>query len=198
MAWQEKISVRGYALTLFPAALSIIASGSQRLTDLLVYDRQAILDGELWRLVTAPLVHFSASHLFWDVLVFSVAGFAIEAAGFSGFALVCGFAAITPSLLFLAADPELARWGGLSGLATGALAYFCLCQALRTGKSRAVWLGILVVMGVKILVELATGTPIFVRAEAQQPFRTLPSVHILGYLAAVIPFFWSRVRNLFT
>ena len=35
----------------------------------LVYDRSAILTGELWRLVTGHWVHFSASHLFYDVTV---------------------------------------------------------------------------------------------------------------------------------
>ena len=84
-------------------------NGFPRFSDLLVYDRQAILSGELWRLLTAPLVHFSASHLFWDVVVFSLAGFAINAANFRSLWLVCCIASVLPGILFLLTLPELGR-----------------------------------------------------------------------------------------
>jgi len=190
MVRQEKISAQGQALTLFIVGISIIAYCFPRFSDLLVYDRQAILSGELWRLLTAPLVHFSASHIFWDIVVFGVAGLAINAAGFRCFWLVCSFAAVIPSLLFLLAFPELERYGGLSGLATGAAAYFCLCSAHKSRKNRMIWLGILALMGTKIFVEATMGAPIFVQAESI-PFRVLPSVHILGYLGALATIMWT-------
>jgi rhomboid family GlyGly-CTERM serine protease len=152
--------------------------------------RQAILNGELWRLLTAPLVHFSASHIFWDVLVFGVAGLAINTAGFRCFWLVCCFAALIPSSIFLLALPELERYGGLSGLATGAFAYFCLCSALGTTRNRPVWVLLLVAMGAKILVEITMGVSIFAHA-GSIPFRALPSVHIFGYLGAFAAIVWS-------
>ena len=46
--------------------LAVVVTNVPRLSELLVYDRRAILNGELWRLLTAPLVHFSASHIFCD------------------------------------------------------------------------------------------------------------------------------------
>ena len=44
----------------------------------LLYDRGAILGGEIWRLITGPLVHFSGDHLFFNALLFAAAGFLIE------------------------------------------------------------------------------------------------------------------------
>ena len=190
MVRQKKISIQGQTLTLFIVGISIIAYSFPRFSDLLVYDRQAILSGELWRLLTAPLVHFSASHIFWDILVFGVAGFAINASGFRCFWLVCSFAAIVPSIIFLLTLPELERYGGLSGLATGAAAYFCICSAFKTKKNRPIWLLFLIVMGTKILVETKIGVPIFAHADGI-PFRALPSVHILGYLGALVTTMWA-------
>ena len=190
MVRQEKISAQGQTLTLFIVGISIIAYSLPRFSDLLVYDRQAILSGELWRLLTAPLVHFSASHIFWDILIFGVAGFAINASGFRRFWMVCSFAAVIPSLVFLLTLPELERYGGLSGLATGAVAYFCLCSAFKTKKNRFLWLLILLFMGTKIIVEATIGTPIFVQT-GKVPFRVIPSAHIFGYLGALAAIGWS-------
>ena len=85
MAQQEKIKDHEQVLTLFVIGISIIAYAFPRFSDLLVYERHAILCGELWRILTAPFVHFSASHMFWDILVFGAAGFAIEAERYRGF-----------------------------------------------------------------------------------------------------------------
>lgn len=64
MVWQKEIEIRGQLLTLFIVSLAITAYSFPQISSLFVYDRQAILGGELWRILTAPLVHFSASHLF--------------------------------------------------------------------------------------------------------------------------------------
>ncbi len=191
MVRQKKMSRQGHILTVIIVILSIIAYAFPQLSDLLMYDRQSIISGELWRLLTAPLVHFSASHLFWDVAVFGLAGFAINASGFRSFWLVCIFAAIIPSLIFILTLPELQRFGGLSGLATGAVAYFCLCTAFKTQKNRFLWMLILLLIGTKIIIEATLGTPIFVQT-GKVPFRVLPSVHIIGFLGAWAIFLWSR------
>lgn len=179
------------SLTLLIVGISIIAYGFPRFSDLLVYDRQAILNGELWRLLTAPFVHFSPSHIFWDILVFGAAGFAIEAAGYRGFWLVCIFATIIPSLIFLLTSPELECYGGLSGLAIGAVAYFCLCNMLKKKKNRVIWIFILVGMGAKIVAETAMGFPLFVQT-GSIAFRLLPAVHIIGYLGAFAAIIWIQ------
>jgi len=191
VARQAKLKDQIKSLTLLIIGISIIVYGFPRFSDLLVYDRQAILNGELWRLLTAPFVHFSPSQIFWDVLVFGAAGLAIETAGYRGFWIVCIFATIIPSLVFLIASPELECYGGLSGLAIGAVAYFCLCNVFKKKKNRVIWVFILACMGAKIVAETAMGFPLFVQT-GSVTFRLLPSVHIIGYLGAFAAIIWTR------
>lgn len=189
MVRQKTIGHEGLILTLFVSSFAVIAYGFPRFSAVLVYDRQAVLNGELWRLATAPLVHFSASHIFWDLLVFGAAGFAIHASGFRRFWMVCGFAALLPGLVFFVASPEIERYGGLSGLATGAVAYFCLCNVFNTRKNRYIWLSILLFMGIKIMIEATTGASLFVQTGGV-PFRVLPSVHLIAFLGAFVTCLW--------
>lgn len=189
MVRQKKISAHGQILTLFIIILSIIAYSFPRFSDMLVYDRQAIFSGELWRLLTAPLVHFSISHIFWNIVVFSVAGFAINIYGFRNFWLLCGLTTVISSILFLLLLPELEHYGGLSGLATGAVAYFCLCSAYKSRKNRSIWLIIIALMGLKILIETIMGIPVFAQVE-RIPFRVVPLAHITGFLGAATTVIW--------
>jgi len=122
-------------------------------------------------------------------VVFSAAGLAIESAGYRRFWLVCGLAAAVPGLLFLVTLPECERYGGLSGLATGAVVYFCICRSLSEGKHRILWLGIPLLIALKTFLEIVSGTGIFVQARGMH-FRVLPSTHIIGYLGAVVCSIW--------
>jgi rhomboid family GlyGly-CTERM serine protease len=157
----------------------------------LVYERQAILEGDVWRLVTAVFVHFSLSHMFWDMLVFAAAGLAVEASGYRGFLCVCGFAAIVPGIYFLLTSPEITRYGGLSGLATGAVAYLCLCKVDGAGRDRIPWLAILALLCMKIAVESVSHVSIFVVSK-NIPIHVLPSVHAIGCVGAFIVCKWVR------
>ncbi len=191
MVRQKKISTWGHVLTLFIVILAIIAYKVPRFSELLVYDRQAILSGELWRLLTAPLVHFSASHIFWNAVVFGVAGLVINATGFRGFALVCALGTVMPGLTYLLSFPELEHYGGLSGPATGAVVYFCLCSSQKSRKNRMIWLGMLVATGAKIFLETEMGVLIFAQT-GSIPFRVLPSAHLFGALGAFAANYWYR------
>lgn len=194
MVRQKEINTLEQILILFMVILAVIAYHLPRLSDLLVYDRQAILGGEFWRLATAPVVHFSASHLFWDVLIFGVSGLAINVSGFRGLWLVCSLGTIIPGLIFLLSYPELERYGGLSGLATGAAAYYCLCKARESASHRMIWLVLLAMMGIKIFIEAASGVPLFARVESAS-FRVLPSAHLAGFLGAITTMIWSWFKK---
>ena len=174
--------------------LAVIVYCNPRIADLLVFDRKAILNGEFWRLATSPMMHFSASHLFWDALVFAVAGVAVQASGFRGLWLVCILATIIPGLVFLLSFPELERYGGLSGWATGAVTYCFLCSMYNPKNNRLLWLAILAGMGSKIFIETATGTPLFAQV-AIIPFRVLPSVHLVGFLGAIVTMLWLSSKT---
>ncbi len=190
MYTKRKVGYKGQVLILLVVGFSISAYFSQYLTGLLLYNRQAILNGEVWRIFTAPMVHFSISHIFWDLLIFTVFGFAANASGYPRLWVVCCLSAFISGLLFLIFDPELEYYGGLSGLATGVVAYYCLCNIFWSDKMKKIWVSILVVTGIKIIIEIVFKDTIFVKADTID-FRVLPSAHIAGCLAAVMTLIWS-------
>lgn len=191
MARQKIIVSPVPKLTLTVFLVALVVYGLPGLSSFFVYDRSAILNGHFWRLLTAPFVHFSLGHLCWNLIVFAVAGCLIEMAGFRFFWLVCGLAGVVPGGLFLLMSPALEHYGGLSGLATAAVVYFCLCRARRERRNRSLWLLILLLTAIKIFFELFTGAPVFVQT-AGTPFRVLPSVHVVGFLSALIAAFIPR------
>lgn len=177
-------------LTLSLIGSALLVYRLPHLGALLVYDRQAILAGEWWRLGSAPLVHFSASHLGWNILVLGTAGWVIEAGEYGHFWLVCALAALIPGTVYILSTPELAVYGGLSGLATGAVAYLCLGNLFSKGRNRMLWMVILVLMVGKIIGEAGLHDPFFARAEGV-PFRALSLVHVAGMLGAASVVFWK-------
>ena len=171
-------------VTLTIGLLAVIASCWPAAMTALQYDRQALLAGELWRLLSAPLVHYSASHLGWDLLVFVAAGWAIEAAGDRRFGLLCGLTALIPGIFFLLTAEDLSYYGGLSGLATAAVCYLALRQAATAASGRNLWWGVLILVGLKLAVEATGVQPLFARADVL-PFQVLPAAHLIGALVAL-------------
>src|SRR5580692_5128194 len=92
----------------------------------LVYDRAAICSGEIWRMFTGHWIHFSSSHLVYDLLALGVAGWIIEAKGLPHFAPLCLIAPWLISAALLVLEPHLEVFGGLSALATTAIVYLTL------------------------------------------------------------------------
>jgi rhomboid family GlyGly-CTERM serine protease len=87
------------------------------------YDRQAILAGELWRLVTAHLIHLDFTHLGWNL-----AGLALVAWLFGRefrareWALILACSTVAVDLGFLWLEPQLEWYVGFSGVLHGLMA----------------------------------------------------------------------------
>jgi rhomboid family GlyGly-CTERM serine protease len=85
--------------------------------DHLAFDRQAIFAGEVWRLWSGHLVHFSFQQLFLDVSTLLLAGAVAEkefGLPFVTKVLIFGMPAISIGLLLVA--PELAYYRGSSSV----------------------------------------------------------------------------------
>lgn len=80
------------------------------------FDRQAIGEGEWWRLITGHLVHSSPSHLLWDVLAFICIAAYVEcySRGVLLASIVAG--ALAVDTLLLSPWSTLDFYCGLSGL----------------------------------------------------------------------------------
>lgn len=97
-------------------ALAALATCSPGFHAWCVLDREAVAAGEVWRLWTGHLAHFSGSHLLVDALVFALLAMALRRAGESSLGRVLAFGAAALSMSLLGGDFSLARYGGLSGL----------------------------------------------------------------------------------
>ncbi|MDY6982285.1 MAG: rhombosortase [Pseudomonadota bacterium] len=95
----------------------------------LLYSRVAIADGELWRLLTSHLLHFSWTHLVADVGSFLLLGLQVERdQGRATFAMLMTFLALGTSAALWLFVPEMHAYGGISALNYGLLTWICLTR----------------------------------------------------------------------
>lgn len=158
------------------------------------YERDLILQGEVWRLWTGHLAHFGPAHLGWNLAVLLPAGGWLERLNpvrARWFYLVCP---LVISVVLLAFDRSLARYAGLSGLATGTLVLLACRQMLvGSGEPEWLWLGVLILVGAKIGWETFAGEPLLA---APHSFRAVPLAHVAGALAGV--FFSAGLQREFS
>lgn len=160
----------------------------------LVYDRTAILGGEGWRLFTGNWVHFSPRHLLYDLLALGIAGWIIERRGYPFFGLLCVLSALGIGTVLLGIRPEAQSYGGLSGVATGAIIYLALHGLREPAPWRWMCAVMLVLTVGKVLGESMTGRFI-IGATGSVSFVPLPLSHVVGGLTAALLFWWSRARD---
>jgi rhomboid family GlyGly-CTERM serine protease len=149
----------------------------------LEYDRAALAAGEVWRLLTGHLAHWSAAHLAWDVIAFVALGALCERLGRARFLACVGAAALAVSLAVWWAMPGLDRYRGLSGL-DSALFVLLAVSLVRDGDSRRLLAGAggLAAFLVKLAWEGATGGALFVHDAGLAP---VPLAHLAGALVGL-------------
>ncbi len=130
------------------------------LLDALAYDRQAVLAGEWWRLLTAHLVHLGTAHAAAGALAAALGPLLFRAAaGWPGWtaAALAAAAAVDAGLLL---DPAVRWYAGASGLAHGLLAYGAVRALLAppaTGSPRRLAAACLAVLAAKLAWEACCG-----------------------------------------
>jgi rhomboid family GlyGly-CTERM serine protease len=159
----------------------------------LEYDRNAILSGEWWRIVTGHWVHFSARHFLYDTAAFGIAGWMIETRGCRHFGWLCALAVFVISGSMLLFDPHLQICGGLSGLATAAVVFLALNGLEERGPWRWICMTALLLCAAKLALESATGS--FVVLRAASTFAPVPANHIAGAFTALAVYAWPRVAG---
>ena len=161
-------------------------------TTWVVYDRDQLLHGDIWRLFTGHLVHFSWRHLFFNLGVFAVLGYLLELHYNRGlFLWLIALTALISSLYFLLFIPEMSKYGGLSGLVSAAVVYLSLCEIRTKARFNMIWVVILVLFLAKVGYELFIGEAIFASGD-NLDFMVVPSAHIVGAVLAVIIFIYRE------
>ena len=147
-------------------------------------DRNAIFTGQLWRLVTGYLTHWSLDHLGWDLLMFVVLGCVIESRSRWRMVALCvaSALAISAGIAWWRSDIILCR--GLSGIDTALFTYvamWTLGHAIAE-KNRLNGLAAgLLLMGFcgKLLYETLTGSALFANSTAAG-FSVVVESHLIG------------------
>jgi len=172
--------------TCFILGLSIISYALPQVSSILIYDRVAIFKGEIWRLFTSHLVHFTTLHLFYNLMAFGVAGWIIEYRGYQHFVLLCLLMAFFIGVFLMVMKPDLIYYGGLSGLASGSIYYLALFGLRESQPWRLMCIVTLFFVPIKILLEIDMSQSILAHSG---PFTLMPLSHIIGCLVALFLFF---------
>jgi rhomboid family GlyGly-CTERM serine protease len=185
--------------TLAICAVAAVVFGAPQLEAALVYNREAIGQGELWRLVTGNLVHLSGGHLVRDLIAFSIAGALIENGCDRHFPLLCLASGVLIGAVLYLVEPHLLVYGGMSGIVTAAVTYLCLNGFGERGAYRWLCLGVLLCLATKTGVEMG-GRASFFAATLPNEFVVVPASHAVGAATAVLVFalanWWSGVNRI--
>ena len=170
-------------IVLSSSALALGLCANEAVFACLVYDRQAIGEGQWWRLLTGHVLHWHASHLWWDVLPFLALGSACEWIHRNRYVCMCSLAALMIGLGIYRGLPDMNFYAGLSGIVSAQF----IAVALVAMQSRDIVLrcaggsaGLL--FGGKLVWEWCSGTALFVDGN---PYPPVPLAHALGALAGV-------------
>lgn len=181
-----------------PAAIGIAAAalelGGAGARQALRYDRAALADGELWRLLTGHLVHLGPSHMLMNVAALAVLAFVLSPLlRARDWLLGAGLAALAIDAGLYGFHPAVGWYVGLSGVLHGLWATAAV-KALSTGRIEALPLALLLVA--KLGYELLVGPVPFTGEIAAGPVVTAAHAWgaLGGSLAALIGVAITRGR----
>jgi len=194
--------------TLTLAALACLVQTHAAWGQALEFHRPSVnTQGEVWRLFTAHLTHFSQDHLIWDVAALLILGLLAECENRRGFALTLAGSSLAIGLGVWALQPQFETYRGLSGLDSALYGLVCarlLLEGWRARHGFSVALGVLALAGfaLKCGAELTSGSTIFANgldetasaslpprafqsAPAPASYAPVPLAHLLGLLSGI-------------
>jgi rhomboid family GlyGly-CTERM serine protease len=176
-------------MTLALVGAGLLLSFTPGLPDVLEYDRDAVNGGQIWRLLTGQLVHWTARMTLIDLGVILLLGAWLET--YSRKLLLLSLASapivIGAGLHLLPSGLDIYR--GSSGLATAL--FVCMAFVLLRGKRRGFALLALMMMMAKIVWELWSGSPI-AAGDLPNGVEVAPLAHLLGAVAGLFAFIVCR------
>lgn len=151
------------------------------------YERAAVLGGQVWRLVSAHLVHADTAHLAWNLAGAALVWW-LFAGEFTrrGWCLVMLASTAAIDLGFILLEPQIGWYVGFSGVLHG-----CMAAGLAAWLSRArdpLTLAVAIVFAAKLAWEHLEGPLPFTSATLSLP--VLVEAHSYGAIGGVIAALW--------
>lgn len=173
-------------LPIFPILIilvSLLSSVLPELSSVFIFDRSALVRGEIWRMFTCHFVHFSYPHLSYNIFAFGIAGYVIKKKNYPHFCLLYLCLAFTISISLFILRPTMNYYGGLSGIACGALYYIALKGIKEPSPWKRICVLIVFFLPIKIALEIYNNTSVLPYWE-HQSFVPMHTSHIIGCLVA--------------
>lgn len=168
--------------------MGVLYAAGHMLFGSLIFDKEAILNGQIWRFLTGHFVHCNFEHFFWDMAAFMILGSVIEFN--TPHRLVPSLVAscFFVSLWLMLGEKHLTTYCGLSGALNGLLVVAAILQWQRFHNK--IFFLVLLAAFIKIIFELTTHQTIFCDLSSQ----SVPTSHLAGYIGGVI-FYFSQPRR---
>lgn len=164
------------ALCLFAGLLYLLFDPAPAM---LVFDRQAITQGEWWRLFSGHWVHSDAEHLLWNLGALLVLGTLLEFHARIHVVplMLVSSLAIDAWLWWFA--PELTFYCGLSGILNALMSALLYLQWRQRKHWYISFVG--VCAAAKIVIETLANQSLFTHTA----WQSLPEVHLIGFLIGI-------------
>lgn len=166
---------------LFLIALVLLQSNMA----LFIFDREAVAQGEWWRLLTAHFTHSSASHALWDVLAFAAVTLWLSQYSVKQMiaAVLLGIAAV--DVLLLSAFSPLDYYCGLSGILFSPL--LLVCYHYRQANRGLLGFLPFVIVCAKLVWEVLVQTTLLV----DTLWQAYPEAHLAGFMGGLACLVWQ-------
>ena len=178
--------------TLTVAAAAVLATHIPWVGQWMVYDRGMIVQGQAWRLITGHFYHYSALHLWSNLLPLVVIGAWLEKKNRVCFAAGCLLTALVVGFGLFFAHPSMGRYGGLSGILCSLLAFYGFSLSVDRGTIRWIGLFTLAALILKTGYELLSGQACLFDWN-RHGFVVMPLSHLFGMLAGTVWFLFQSV-----
>jgi len=156
--------------------------------DFLVFDRTAIANGEIWRLITGHLVHSDTGHALWNISALVVLGLLMEPRGRLHMVTAAGIGMLAVSSGLWWYMPELERYCGLSGMLN--TLFVVLLADLWRCHRHPVFVVVAFALTGKLLAEMLTQQSLVITTA----WPTVPLSHLAGCIGGLA---YAKARNVF-
>lgn len=156
---------------------------------LLEYDRAAVAGGEIWRLATGQLVHWTLRMALFDLGAILLLGLLLELGEERrGLALALGIALPLCAFAVHVIQPHLDRYRGSSGLAAAVFGLVVMLGVSEQGwLPRLLVLAALAAFALKLIFEVEISGLVF-GGDLPAGVDAAPIVHLAGFVAGVAAF----------
>lgn len=155
----------------------------------LQFDRAEILDGQIWRLMTGNLVHWSKEHFLLDIGAFLLVGILCERSLGKSYPWMLATAGLCVGVAVLVLQPEMSTYRGLSGVDSGQFAAALCAEFRRSKKVKGDWWFVApaaVIFLIKLVYESMTGQMFFGTESLGDLGQPIPLAHVAGAIGGLI------------